>query len=506
MRARLIGGLPSNLVGSLTGLTQGMFPVAAKARYADDLDEAEARRRVAKGKNAAVPVESSDKRRGIDVYAKPGAPAVAVQDGKIVKIGKTKRLGRFIQLRDAYGNTYTYAQLKKLAKRHPVPKQSGRGVAPLAEPPKDPAPTTAASAGSNAVTKGAKATGKAGAKATAATRAVQQMPAGKERLYAAPSRPDAYKAGGRDQIEGQATKTDLELLGLPADQVDMKRLKVGSRVIGGTVLGRIGRTSMTRAPHMRFEIRPAGRGAPRIDPKPILDGWKLLESTAVYRAEGRNPFFGPDATPSVGQILLMSKADLERRVLKNPRIEVYAGGRRDIRTGRIDRRVLATLEYLSASGLRPTVTSLENGHSTFTAGGNVSQHSSGNAVDIAKINGVPVLGHQGKGSITDMAVRRLLTLQGTLKPAQIITLMEYDGATNTLAMSDHDDHIHVGFTPYAGTNSKTGRQLGAVLKPGQWIKLIDRLGEIDNPTVRLKPSKDALVVGRKRASTRHKGE
>ena len=29
MRARLIGGLPTNLVGSLTGLTQGMFPVYA---------------------------------------------------------------------------------------------------------------------------------------------------------------------------------------------------------------------------------------------------------------------------------------------------------------------------------------------------------------------------------------------------------------------------------------------------------------------------------------------
>ena len=39
MRARLIGGLPSNFVGSLTGLTQGHFPVAAKATYADDLSE-----------------------------------------------------------------------------------------------------------------------------------------------------------------------------------------------------------------------------------------------------------------------------------------------------------------------------------------------------------------------------------------------------------------------------------------------------------------------------------
>jgi len=508
MRARLIGGLPSNLVGSLTGLTQGMFPVAAKARYADDIDEAEATKRVAKGRNAALPVDSKAHRRGIDIYAKPGSPVVAVQDGKIVKIGTSKRLGKFIQLRDAYGNTYTYAQLKKVAKRHPVPKESRSDVVPVAEPPKDPKPTRPATDGSNALKGSTASRGRRSpAKETAPERNVPQMPPGKERLYAQPTRPGAYEAGGRDQLESQASKSDLELLGLPADQVEMRRLKVGSRVIGGTVLGRIGRTSLTEAPHMRFEIRPAGRGAPRIDPKPILDGWKLLESTAIYRAAGRNPFFGPDANPSIGQILLMSKADLEKRVLRNPRIELYAGGRRDVKTGRIDRRVLATLEFLAASGLRPTVTSLQSGHSTYTKSGNVSHHATGNAVDIAKINGIPILGHQGPGSITDMAVRRLLTLQGTMKPAQIITLMEYEGADNTLAMGDHHDHIHVGFTPYAGTDSKTGRRLGAMLKPGQWVKLISRLGEIDNPTVRLKPSKDAIVVRKDgRASERHRGE
>jgi membrane-bound lytic murein transglycosylase B len=34
MRARLIGGMPADLVGSLTGLTGGRFPVAAPSRYA----------------------------------------------------------------------------------------------------------------------------------------------------------------------------------------------------------------------------------------------------------------------------------------------------------------------------------------------------------------------------------------------------------------------------------------------------------------------------------------
>ena len=70
-----------------------------------------------------------------------------------------------------------------------------------------------------------------------------------------------------------------------------------------------------------------------------------------------------------GQILLMSKEALARRVLANPDIDLYPCGRDDIRSGQVDRRVLATLEFLAASGLRPTVTSLKCGHSYYTAVG-----------------------------------------------------------------------------------------------------------------------------------------
>ncbi|MDX6715870.1 MAG: hypothetical protein QOH30_2428, partial [Baekduia sp.] len=122
MRARLIGGLPSDLVGSLTGLTQGHFPVSAKATYADDLSESSLNRKIAKGHNAALPVEANTSRRGINVYAKSGSSAIATQDGRIVNIGRTKRLGHFIQLQDVYGNTYTYAHLKKVAGAYAVPK------------------------------------------------------------------------------------------------------------------------------------------------------------------------------------------------------------------------------------------------------------------------------------------------------------------------------------------------------------------------------------------------
>ena len=270
-------------------------------------------------------------------------------------------------------------------------------------------------------------------------------------------------------------------------------------MIAGTVLGRIGRASKGSAPHTLFEIRPAGRGAPRIDPKPILDGWKLLESTAIYRAAGRNPLLKPDT--GIGEILLMSKDRLTQRVLGNPGIEIGGCQREDVRTGQIDRRVLATLEYLAASGMRPTVSSLRCGRDYLTASGNVSEHTSGNAVDIAAINGISILGNQGPGSITEMAVQRLLKLQGTMKPHQIITLMQFDGADNTLAMSDHADHIHIGWRPLYGQSARTAKRIDALLRPTQWIKLIDRLDEIDNPEVREQPSRYSVKVT-KRATRR----
>ncbi|HMJ35784.1 MAG TPA: lytic murein transglycosylase [Baekduia sp.] len=523
MRARLIGGLPSDLVGSLTGLTQGHFPVSAKATYADDLSESSLNRKIATGHNAAVPVEANTSRRGINVYAKAGSSAIATQDGRIVNIGKTKRLGNFIQLEDVYGNTYTYAHLKKVAAAYAVPKPAKVSKAQVAKeldlPKKDPTPTQAASAGAQPSAKASKANGSQEVAQQAAAKKVTvtgstQVNVSKERAFANPSRPESYKKGGEEQLLNrefqsgsssyQATFT--KVLGLDSKDVQIKRLKVGAKVVAGTVLGRIGKTQKHVASHLLFEVRPAGKGSPRIDPKPILDGWKLLESTAIYRAAGKNPFFGPDAkNPSIGQILLMSKESLQKRVLDDSRISIYDCGRRDITAGNIDRRVLATLEFLSSSGLKPTVSALECGHGLMTASGNVSEHSTGSAVDIAAINGIPILGHQGEGSITDMTIRRLLTLQGTMKPHQIISLMTFDGADNTMSLPDHADHIHVGFRPLYGTDSKLGRQLNSALKPSQWIKLISRLGEIDNPKVLTQPSQYSIDVP-KRASDAHKGE
>jgi murein DD-endopeptidase MepM/ murein hydrolase activator NlpD len=287
MRARFIGGMPADLVGSLSGLTQGRFPVHATAKYADDIAEHAIARRVASGKNAALPVDGRVSRRGINIFAKAGSPVVAVQDGRIVKVGNSERLGNFVILRDVYGNSYTYGGLKKVATQVPVPKRKTQSKASVAKElalPADAKPSAAASAG--------KHLGKA-AKVVEAVDAIADTAAAKvakERLFANPTRENALSAGGRKQLQesesvlGEGTSVSKYfsgVYGLKSDDVVLKRLAKGQAVIAGTILGRIGRTSDVLAPHMLFEIRPAGRGAPRIDPKPILDAWKVLEATAI---------------------------------------------------------------------------------------------------------------------------------------------------------------------------------------------------------------------------------
>ena len=498
MRARLIGGLPDDLVSSLSGLTHARFPVPARARYA----------------RGATPPQ----RRGTNIFAAAGTPVIAVQDAVVEAIGRSRRLGRYVRLRDAHGNAYTYAHLERTARQVAVPRQRTQSRASvareLAAPTRDARPPSAASAGTQPPPGIAAARSALGAPLAPSAEPAEPRPGAKERLFANPQRSRSFRAGGANQILDAALGSPgsselgayvVGVAGLKRADVELKRLVRGRRVIGGTIIGRIGPTrSGPAAPHLRFEIRPAGRGAPLIDPKPILDGWKLLESTAIYRARGENPLAGSAGGATIGQILLMSKSMLIRRVLDNPRIELYSCGAADVRAGVVDRRVLAALEFLAAGGLRPTVTSLRCGHAFHTAGGNVSAHASGAAVDIAKINGIPVLGNQGAGSIVDLTVRRLLTLQGAARPDQIISLMTYERADNTLAMADHADHIHVGFRSAA--EGGAARATHALLRPSQWLRLISRLGGIDNPQVRARPSRHSVpAVGRAVALASRRG-
>ncbi len=440
--ARAYGKLPNDLVGSLTGLTEGAhFPVAADARYADDISTRAALKRATPEEreaygNAAEVVSSSPTRRGINIFAAEDAPVVAVNDGVIVKSGNTPRLGRYLVLRDAYGNRYTYAKLGRIVRnRRLIVMPTGRE---------------------------------------------KRVPVDSQnirpRLYALPDRVDE-----RQRLSPHERVDDATALGADGS------IRVGSKVIAGTVLARLGANEEGVDPHINFSIRPAGRGAPRIDPKPILDGWKLLEATAIYRAKGKNPFA---VKLSSAGVLLLSKEALQRRVLADENIELSDCDHIEIRAGQIDRRLLAALAYLSEQGFRLTITSMLCGrHGSITTSGNISNHSFGNAADIAMINGVPVLGHQGPGTLTHELLEAALRLQGTLVPDELISLEELGGPS--FAMGDHADHVHIGYSPLPGSRSG---QVGYVqlLKPDQWLRLTDRLGEIENPDVPTKPSDFSL--------------
>jgi hypothetical protein len=480
LRAQLLGGTPSQLLGAVTGLTEARFPVHAPSHYTDGFATVPA--------SGTSPTGEPKTLVGTTIYSQPGAPVIAVQDGEITGSGETPSLGRYVTLRDAYGNTYTYAELGSVATLYPVlePHEHTAVSARIASSSgsSEPAPSGPASAGAQPrppLSEGA----------TVSSLALGAA-AGLEAAPAAPVGPPVLPVPAATS----PSTSNPRVFRSGSDDVYLHPLSVGVQVLAGTVLGHVG--PGTSEPHMLFQIRPAGVGAPLIDPKPILDGWVQLENTSIFRAKGENPFLGN--SPTVGQVLLETKEQLEQQVISDPGIHLPACGRQDIQTGQVDRRVLATLEFLSVSGLHPTVSSLRCSRVAAADATNAAETAAGDAVAITAINGMLLAGGSDPtrpGSIADITVRKLLTLQGTMKPSEIVSPTSYPGTDNTVAAPGHGEDIRVEFTPLQGTGRATGEArsasaFGAAITPGQWVQMIARLGEIPDPRVGSGPSSAAI--------------
>jgi Transglycosylase SLT domain len=487
LRAQLLGGTPPELLGAITGLTEARFPVHAPSHFGDGFTVAPV--------SGTEPTHTPKTVVGTTIYSQQGAPVIAAQDGEIVGSGVTPSLGRYVSLRDAYGNTYTYAQLGSVATLYPVLEPHDHtAVSPRiaqSDGSGEPAPSGPASAGAqphSPLSEGAAVSGLALGAAAGLEPAPASAPTPPVLSTPTPAPPPAtsprvFRAGPND--------------------VYLHPLSVGVQVLAGTVLGHVGpaviatgsspATTAGDAPHMLFQIRPAGVGAPLIDPKPILDGWVQLENTSIFRAKGENPFLGN--SPTVGQVLLESKEQLEQQVLSDPGIHLAACGRQDIQTGQVDRRVLATLEFLSVSGLSPTVSSLKCASEAPAVAANVAETSAGDAIDIAAVNGIPIADGSDPthpGSIAEIVVRKLLALQGTMKPSRIVSLRSYPGAANTFASPGRDKSIHVEFSPLQVGEARSAGTFSSAVTPGQWIQLIARLGEIPDPKVGSGPSSASI--------------
>jgi len=427
LRARLLGGTPPELLGAITGLTEARFPVYAASHYDDTFPATEG------SSPRTVP--------GTTIVSQDGAPVIAVQDGTITRIGQGGPLGRSLALKDAYGNTYIYSELGSTASLYPMLEalESRAGSSRHAR-----AATSATALGTTIARRGP------WAPTAAASGATHVFRSGSENVYLHP-------------------------------------LNVGAHVIAGTVLGHVGSGV---EPHMVFQIRPAGIGTTLVDPKPILDGWVKLQSSSVIKAKGRDPFAKISATP--GQALLESKTQLEQQVPREASIHLATCERRLIADGRVDRRVLATLAFLSASGLHPSVSSRTCSASTSARhlGGPLAtavSASAGDALDISKIDGIPVVGPAGEASVATLALRKLAALQGVMKPLQIASAIHLLGAPHTSILPAYAGVIHISFAPSQSAQAHAAAA-DPGLTPAEWLKLVARLGQVPDPNVSAKPS------------------
>ena len=513
LRAQLLGGTPPNLLGAITGLTQARFPVHAPSHFSDGFQT------VMETPPAPTPPAGAPKAIvGTTIYSQQGAPVIAVGDGQILGFGHTRSLGRYVSLRDSFGNTYTYAELGSVAKLYPVlvphAHAGASAQAQQAGPSGEPAPLAPASAGTQS--RAPLSEGAAGTGLQLGVGSGLEVPA----AGAAPASdaPPAVGAGGVPILHAPAPR----VIHLASEDVYLHPLIAGAQVLAGTVLGHVGPATSTQGslsapgPHMLFQIRPAGAGAPLIDPKPVLDGWVALENTSIFRAKGANPF--PRNAPAAGQVLLESKQQLSQQVLGDTGIHLSACGRHDVQTGQVGRRVLAMLEFLSVSALRPAVSSLQCSRGSGATAANAAESTAGDTVEITAVNGMAIADRSDPArpsSIAEVTIRKLLGLQGTMKPSQIAGPVSYPGAPSTLAARRRGDSIHVAFAPLEGEPRPGGRGpnpkgkarsagiFSAAITPGQWVQLIARLGEIPNPKVGSGPSAAAVPdhPGAPRAAT-----
>ncbi len=292
----------------------------------------------------------------------------------------------------------------------------------------------------------------------------------------------------------------------------------------GTVLGSVpSATSGTQA-HFLFEIRPAGAGP--IDPRPLLQSWQLLGETQGQPQSDGQPLFGPDAGDAlIGEIQLLSERQLRARLLSDSQLRLDTCGQQDIAAGRIDRPVLATLDFLLASGLDPTVSGLECDRSGAASSAGASEHASGDAVTITALNGVPIRGHDGPGSLTELAARRLLSLPAAMRPQQISGPLSLKGTAGTRVRAGSPDAVEIGFNPAAATHATSTAQgnkrapdstqtepaigsaatvakatsassaarLDPELGTAQWRKLITRISHLAEPHVPSVPTSAAVA-------------
>jgi hypothetical protein len=146
LRAKLISVFPRSVIGTLTGLIDAGLPVVGKrlawqmlappasssnaTAHATLVPTTKAANRSAPATpassaplspTAAAAVAGGVSGRApqlVDLMSTRDALVVAVQDGRIVQLGTSRKLGKYLVLRDVHGDVFTYAGLGSVAPRN----------------------------------------------------------------------------------------------------------------------------------------------------------------------------------------------------------------------------------------------------------------------------------------------------------------------------------------------------------------------------------------------------
>ena len=287
LRARLIAGVPADLIGSLTGLTEGRFPVYARARYADDLAEAELLKRVKHGQNAAN-VDRVDRRPPLDRHLRraglPGGRRQRRRDQE------DRRTATARPLRHAPGRLRQPLHLRapRLGRRSttPCPRQDAADPERSARAVKANGDDAATRSRPRPRRPGRQPEADDRRRAAAASRPSRASRAGERAGQGAPVRPPGHarararpaastscstpRRASRAATRPTAT-TSRARSGSTRARSRCAACSKGSRVIGGTIIGRVGRTDAGQGAAPRL-LDPPGRprraaDRPEADPR-----------------------------------------------------------------------------------------------------------------------------------------------------------------------------------------------------------------------------------------------
>jgi soluble lytic murein transglycosylase-like protein len=152
LRAKLISTYPRLVIGTLTGLIDARLPVTGKqlawemlappasASSATANATTHESKTAALGSRPARPASSAPPSPSaaaaavtgggsaaarppklVDLMSARNAAVVAVQGGRIIQLGSSPKLGKYVVLRDIYGDVFTYAGLGSIARSYTLP-------------------------------------------------------------------------------------------------------------------------------------------------------------------------------------------------------------------------------------------------------------------------------------------------------------------------------------------------------------------------------------------------